>query len=260
MEIYERLAEVYDSGGWLAYSQRLLPYLHEVLKRFRFRRKRVLDLACGTGTMAIALAQEGYQVVGVDRSAAMLREAEKKARQAGAEVTLVKQDMRKLALKEPVDLVTCFFDSINYLLSYQDLVTTFEGVGRFLRPGGLFVFDMNTPFGLAAHWDLHKQGRNLGDIAIMGESSYDPQKRLGTIRITVFKKVPGRRVDQLFEKFTEIHTERAYSRKEVKNALREGGLKLLACYDCMTFQRPGKKTGRILYVTTTAKKSSLKAR
>jgi SAM-dependent methyltransferase len=258
MEIYERLAEVYDRGGWLAYSQRLLPYLQAVLKRFRFRRKRVLDLACGTGTMAVALAQEGYQVVGVDRSAAMLREARKKAQKSGVDVVFLKQDMRKLALKEPVDLVTCFFDSINYLLSYQGLVTTFEKVRRALRPGGLFVFDMNTATGLAAHWDYHKEGRDLGDVAIIGDNSYDPQKRLGTIRITVFKKVPGGKVHQLFEKFTEIHTERAYSRSEVKTALREGGLKLLACYDCMTFRRPGKRAGRILYVATPARKPSVK--
>jgi predicted TPR repeat methyltransferase len=55
MKLYDRLAEVYDSGGWDEYSRRLLPYLHEVLRRFRFRQKSVLDMACGTGTLAIAL-------------------------------------------------------------------------------------------------------------------------------------------------------------------------------------------------------------
>lgn len=251
MEIYERLAEVYDSGGWVEYSRRLLPYLREVLRRFQFRQRRVLELACGTGTVAIALADEGYQVIGVDRSAAMLREAKKKARQAGVEITFLQQDIRELVLEEPVDLATCFFDSINYLLSYQDLVCAFGNVARVLRPGGLFVFDMNTAAGLASHWDYRKGGRDLGDVAIIGTNSYDPQKKLGTIRITVFK-----RVNDLYEKFTEVHTERAYSRHDVKIALREGGLKLLANYDCMTFRRPGRKAGRILYVTTGAKKPS----
>jgi ubiquinone/menaquinone biosynthesis C-methylase UbiE len=229
MKLYDRLAEVYDSGGWDEYSRRLLPYLHEVLRRFRFRQKSVLDLACGTGTLAIALAQEGYRVVGVDRSAAMLQQARDKSRQAKVQVTFLRQDMRKLSLKEGVDLATCFFDSINYLLSYQDLVSTFARVAWALNPGGLFVFDINTPSGLASHWDHHKGARDLGDVAIIGTNSYDPENKLGTISITVFKK-------------------RAYSTSEVKNALREGGLKLLAHYDCMTFRRPGKKTGRILCV------------
>ena len=249
MDFYERLAEVYDSGGWMEYSRRLLPYLQEILRRFRFRQKRVLELACGTGTVAIALAQEGYQVVGVDRSAAMLREARKKTRLAGVEITFLRQDMRKLVLEEPVDLVTCLFDSINYLLSYQDLVRTFEKVARVLRPKGLFVFDMNTAAGLASDWNYRKGGRDLGDVAVIGSNSYDPQKKLGTIRITVFKKV-----NDLFEKFTEVHTERAYSRSEVKEALGDGGLKLLTSYDCMTFRRPNRNTGRILYVATTEKK------
>ncbi len=253
MEIYQHLAMVYDSGGWGEFSRRLFPYLQGVLRRFRFQPERVLDLACGTGTMAIALAHEGYQVVAVDRSAAMLREAERKAQQDGVQVFFLKQDMRELSLPEPVDLVTCFFDSINYLLSYQDLVRTFQRIAKVLTSEGLFVFDMNTPAGLASNWSYRKDGRDLGDVAIIGTNSYDPEKKLGTIRITVFKKVNRL---CLYEKFTEVHTERAYTRREVKAALAEGNLKLMAHYDCMTFQRPGRKTGRILYVATRRGKSS----
>jgi ubiquinone/menaquinone biosynthesis C-methylase UbiE len=256
MEIYERLAEVYDQGGWAEYSQRLLPYLREVLRRFRFSKKKVVELACGTGTLAVALAQDGYQVVGVDRSAAMLRQARKKARQAGVSVTFIKQDIRELSLRDPVDLATCFFDSINYLLCYQDLVRAFACVARVLNPRGLFVFDMNTAIGLADHWDYHKGGRDLGDAAIIGSNTYDPRRKLGTIRITVFKKIASQGVESLFEKFTETHSERAYRPSEIKNALQEGGLKLLASYDCMTFSRPGKKTGRILYVAQREKKAT----
>jgi hypothetical protein len=72
---------------------------------------------------------------------------------------------------------------------------------------------------------------------------------LGTILITVFKKINTQGVSSLYEKFTERHTERAYKTEEVKNALQEVGLKLLGNYDCMTFRKPNKTTGRILYVT-----------
>jgi len=184
----------------------------------------------------------------VDRSAAMLREAQKKARQAGLAVTFLKQDIRQLRLERSVDLATCFFDSINYLLSYGDLTKTLAAVGRALNPGGLFVFDMNTVRGLTSSWDVHHSGRDLGDVAIIGSNSYDPEKMLGTIRISVFKKIKSHGVASLYEKFTEVHTERAFPTEEIKNALQEGGLKLLASYDCMTFRKPNKTTGRILYV------------
>ncbi|MFC1683614.1 class I SAM-dependent DNA methyltransferase [Candidatus Zixiibacteriota bacterium] len=251
-EIYERLAEVYDQGGWAEYSQRLFPYLQEVLRRYRFRKKRMADLACGTGTLALSMSQKGYQVVGVDRSAAMLREARKKARQEKISVTFLKQDIRELRLVEPVDLVTCFFDSINYLLSYGDLVKAFASVAQALHRGGLFIFDINTAAGLAAHWDHHRGGRDLGDVAIIGTNSFDPRKKLGTIRITVFKKIKSKGVESLYERFSEVHTERAYATREVKSALVDGGLKLSASYDCMTFRRPNKATGRILYVAERA--------
>jgi hypothetical protein len=151
-------------------------------------------------------------------------------------------------MDETVDLATCFFDSMNYLLSYGDLVKTFCSVHRTLHSGGLFVFDMNTPTGLASQWDAHDGSRDLGDIAIIGSSQYDPQSMLGTIRITVFRKINSQGVSSLYEKFTETHTERAYPTEEVGDALQEGRLKLLACYDCMTFRKPNKATGRILYV------------
>jgi SAM-dependent methyltransferase len=248
MEIYDRLAEIYDRGGWEAYSRRMFPYLRKVLRRYRLQKGRIAELACGTGTLAIALSQQGYQVVGVDRSKAMLQVARDKARQAGAAVTFLHQDIRRLSLDEPMDLVTCFFDSMNYLLSYGDLVKTFCRVHRALQPGGLFIFDMNTPMGLASHWDAHDGSRDLGDIAIIGSSQYDPKAMLGTIRITVFRKITSGGVSSLYEKFTEVHTERAYPADEVRGALQEGRLKPLASYDCMTFRKPNKATGRILYV------------
>ena len=247
MKIYDRLADVYDRGGWESYSRRMFPYLEKVLRRYRFQKKNVAELACGTGTLAIALCREGFQVVGVDRSEAMLRVARDKARQAGAEVTFLKQDIRRLSLDRPVDLATCFFDSMNYLLSYGDLVKTFCRVQQALNPGGLFVFDMNTAAGLASRWDAHDGSRDLGDVAIIGSSQFDPRAMLGTIRITVFRKLTSEGVSSLFEKFSEVHTERAYSDDEVRSALEEGRLRPLASYDCMTFRKPGKDTGRILY-------------
>jgi len=246
--IYDRLADIYDRGGWESYSRRMFPYLEKVLRRYRFQKKRVAELACGTGTLAIALAGKGYQVVGVDLSEAMLRVARDKAGRAGAAVTFLRQDIRRLRLDGPVDLATCFFDSMNYLLSYGDLVKTLCRVHRALAPGGLFVFDMNTPAGLASRWDAHDGSRDLGDVAIIGSSQYDPKAMLGTIRITVFRKISSGGVSSLYERFTEVHTERAYRDDEVRAALQEGGLNPLAGYDCMTFRKPNKAAGRILYV------------
>jgi len=248
MKIYDRLADIYDRGGWESYSRRMFPYLEKVLRRYRFQKKRVAELACGTGTLAISLAQQGYRVVGVDRSEAMLRVARDKARQAGAAVNFLQQDIRRLSLDGPVDLATCFFDSMNYLLSYGDLVKTFCGVHRSLHPGGLFIFDMNTPTGLASRWDAHDGSRDLGDVAIIGSCEYDPKAMLGTIRITVFRKISSGGVSSLYERFTEVHTERAYRDDQVRTALEEGGLNLKTVYDCMTFRKPNKGSGRILYV------------
>ena len=81
----------------------------------------LLDLACGTGTIAVALAQRGYRVIGVDRSEEMLAVAEEKARRAGVDLFLICQDMRSFELAEQVDAALSLFDSLNYLVEEGDL-------------------------------------------------------------------------------------------------------------------------------------------
>lgn len=101
----------------------------------------LVDLACGTGNSAIPWSRRrGWTVIGVDRSAAMLRQARRKSRA----VRWVRQDLRDLALETTVDFATCHFDALNHVLTTADLQRVFRRVARVLRPGGLFQFDLNT--------------------------------------------------------------------------------------------------------------------
>jgi SAM-dependent methyltransferase len=103
--IYERYAEFYDESGQIGYSLRMIPYLWQVLERHGFQGNSALDLACGTGTMALAMAQRGWRAYGVDASAAMLAQARRKAEEAGLPLLLSQQDMRTFILPERVDSV-----------------------------------------------------------------------------------------------------------------------------------------------------------
>jgi len=82
----------------------------------------------------------------VDASPAMLAQARRKAAELGLAVEFSQQDMRYFALPAPVDLVSCCYDSINYLLSVDDLRSTCRRVAAALAPGGLFLCDANSPW------------------------------------------------------------------------------------------------------------------
>jgi SAM-dependent methyltransferase len=103
--------------------------------------RRVLDAACGTGSSFVPLLERGYEVVGCDISPAMVDRA--RARANGA-ADVVVADLRELPWRERFDLVTCVDDSINYLLSEDDLVAALREIHAALRPGGLALFDFNS--------------------------------------------------------------------------------------------------------------------
>src|SRR5437899_3219694 len=136
-------AEVYSKYGYNQFSARVAELLPRVLRALHLTPDRVLDVPCGEGTFALEMARKGYQTTGVDRSSAMLGVARRKAREARATIRFVERDMRALRFHDEFDLVTSWYDSLNYLLRLDDLNKTFAGVFRSLRPGGSFLFDKN---------------------------------------------------------------------------------------------------------------------
>lgn len=243
MEPYSRFAEVYDRVGCLSFSEKVFPYLHKLLGRYRFQGKKVLDLACGTGALTRELAKAGFEVIGLDRSPSMLEKAKGKAKKDGLEIPYLQGDMRDFLLPHKVDLVTCLFDSINYILRYDELETVFGNVYRALNPQGMFIFDMNTVSGLSSGWDDKKTGEDLGDLAVIWDYSWDEGVRLATLEVTVFQKKGN-----FYRKFKEVHRERGYDPKSVTKALQRKGLEVLDRFRCLSFAKPSKDTQRVMYI------------
>jgi SAM-dependent methyltransferase len=247
LTIYERYAEIYDRSGQIGFSLRMLPYLQDVLARHSFQGHSMLDLACGTGTVALAFASQGWRVYGVDASQAMLAQARKKAEEAGQTLLLSRQDMRSFILPERVDLVTCLFDSLNYLLTVEDLQQTFTCVAAHLRPGGLFVCDMNTIWALSEVWDHHTYFSESDDMAIVMQSEYAEEPHIATVRLVAFV-----RQGELYDRIDETHRERGYAERTISAAMERAGLDVLATYECFTFDPPVSRSPRILWVATPA--------
>ena len=148
-------AEVYSKYGYNAFSARVAELLPRVLTMLRVTPVQVLDLSCGEGTFAVKMAEKGYRTAGVDRSPSMLRLARREAREARVNVRFTESDVRSLRFHEEFDLVTSWYDSLNYLLRLNDLKKAFAGAFRGLRPGRFFLFDMKTPGTLSQGWQRH---------------------------------------------------------------------------------------------------------
>ncbi|MEM1684425.1 MAG: class I SAM-dependent methyltransferase [Thermosphaera sp.] len=244
--IYREFARFYASGPYPEYSRRMAELLPAVLERFGAKAKTLLDLACGEGTFSVLMAQQGFKVTGVDASPEMLRFARKKAEDAGVEVQFIEQDMRALSLPEEFDLVTCWDDSLNYLLEYEELAKTFSNVAQVLNRAGLFIFDMNTIYGLAVGWQrqhAHVE-QDTDELFEVHRTGYDYERNTATLKITGFV-----REGELWRRIDEEHCERGYTLSEIRKALSAAGLEEIACFgNLREMSEPKPDSGRVWFV------------
>ena len=131
MSHYDGLAGSYDAMMTDAAYQKRAKWLEKLFRKSKIPVQTVLDLACGTGTIACMLAEKGYIVTATDGSEEMLTEAARKA--ADLDVAqppfFLHQSMPRLRLAEPVDAVVSTLDSLNYLTRPKDVQETFRRVG-----------------------------------------------------------------------------------------------------------------------------------
>jgi SAM-dependent methyltransferase len=235
--MYDGYAAVYDAIGQGYFSARLAEWALQWLVARGAPPKHVLDLACGTGDAALVFAAAGCAVAGLDRSIPMLEIARGKARDAGYAITFVEDDIRELEPRtknqEPgtaadflgsrFDLVTCFYDSLNYLIDDRDLDRVFAGVAAALRPGGYLIFDINSAAEYTTWDDRDVVTFDGRDCMVYNQLSYEPAARLAHGRIVWFVREIER-----WWRGEETHTQRAWSDAEVGAALAGAGLALVA--------------------------------
>jgi ubiquinone/menaquinone biosynthesis C-methylase UbiE len=244
--MYNEFARFYAQGDWPRYSAQMAKLLPTVLEHFGLWPRSVLDLACGEGTFAMAMAERGLRVTGVDQSPEMLDVARERAATESLKVDFLQQDMRSLRLRGRFDLVTCWFDSLNYLLEIDELAQAFAGVTRVLDKNGIFIFDVNTIRALAAEWVREPCYIHLDsqDLFLASVPQYDPATRIASLHITGFARENDRwvRVD-------EVHRERGYTVKEIRQCLKGAGLHELACWASLDrMEKPGRGTARVWFV------------
>lgn len=206
---YDTLMKGIEYKEWVDYTVGLFKY-------YGHKPEKILDLACGTGSATVELARRGYQVVGLDKSAHMLEIFKEKR---GAEkVEVMISDMTDFKLAEPVDAVTCYFDSVNYLTEERLVRKCFKSVHHALADKGLFVFDMNTIYGLEKVWGTNVLIREMDNIYSVWKSVYDASRHLSTLYLTLFV-----RNGTTYERVDEVHQERAYPLGKVREFLTGAG-------------------------------------
>lgn len=251
MQPYTGFAAVYDLfmdnvpyDDWADYVQKLL-------KKNKIEDGLLLELGCGTGSMTRCLASKGFDMIGIDYSEEMLGIARDINSKGENNILYLCQDMREFELYGTVKAVISVCDSMNYILSEQDLLQVFKLVNNYLDPKGVFIFDLDTEYAYREILGDNTISENREEGSFIWENTYYEEEQMNEINLTLFVPQEGKPESEeevLYRKYEEIHYRRAYDIARIKELIEEAGMEWIAVYDSLTMKKPKKGCERVYII------------
>ena len=241
MEAYKNLAASYDRLTNDVDYEATVEFYMQILEREGVKPRTAVDLACGTGSVTEILARKGYDVLGVDMSEEMLTVAAMKLMEQGFMPRFSCQLLQNLRLPRAVDMAVCALDSLDYILNPDDCKEAIRRVWKALNPGGIFIFDVNTPEKLRA-MDGQVFLDEDDDVYCVWRGEFDEQTNICTYGMDLFQ-----RKGRMWERSCEEHREYAYSQQQLTDYLKAAGFTHIEVYADRCFEAPREGEQRIYF-------------
>jgi len=241
MDAYKNLAFCYDRLTNDVDYCAVVDFYHDILAAEGVKPRTVADLACGTGSVSLLLARRGYQVTGVDMSEEMLTVAADKAQSLENRPVFACQKLQQLQLPRGVDLAVSGLDSMNYITDPADCEKAIQRVYKALNPGGIFIFDVNTPEKLRA-MDGQVFLDEDDDVYCVWRGEFDEGTNICSYGMDLFQRV-GRNWQRSFEE----HREYAYTQDQLERYLKNAGFSHIRVYGDRHMGAPTDKDQRIYF-------------
>lgn len=240
--MYNDFAYVYDDLIRVDIEyDKVCDYIENIFTMYDKSPSLVCDLACGTGNITVPMAQRGYDMIGVDVSPEMLDVARSK-NSNGKDILYLCQNLKKLDLYGTCDAFLCMTDGFNYITSIDSLKKIFKKIRTcFIEPDGIFVFDISSVYKLKNVLGGNTFIYNTDEIFYTWENSY--KEPFCKMELNFFKKD-----GEGYLRFEESQIQRAYTKNQIFNALKEGGFSNVDVYGGYTFESPEKDENRLTFV------------
>lgn len=241
MGAYEALAVSYDRLTNDVDYEATVAFYQEILNREGLHPRTAVDLACGTGSVTALLARNGLKVIGVDMSEEMLTVAQQKAAQLPRAPQFICQRLEQLWLPRGVDLAVCALDSLDYITDPDLCRQAIRRIYKALNPGGIFIFDVNTPEKLRA-----MDGQVFLDedenVYCVWRGEFDENTNICSYGMDLFQ-----RRGKLWQRSFEEHQEYAYSQQQLTDYLKEAGFTHIQVYADRILEAPRPGEQRIYF-------------
>ena len=241
MDCYENLAVSYDRLTNDVDYEATVEFYNAILERENMRPRTAVDLACGTGSVTAILARQGLNVIGMDMSEEMLTVAMEKVMDLEQPPRFICQKLQQLHLPRGVDMAVCALDSLDYITDPNDCAEAIRRVYKVLNPGGIFIFDVNTPEKLRA-MDGQVFLDEDDDVYCVWRGEFDEETNICSYGMDLFQ-----RRGELWERSFEEHREYAYSREQLTAFLKSAGFTHIEVYADRRFEAPAEGEQRIYF-------------
>ncbi|MDZ7719557.1 MAG: class I SAM-dependent methyltransferase [Balneolaceae bacterium] len=246
---YSVLADIYDTVMSDVDYETWADYIDEIILMHQPTARSILELACGTGTIALSLEElDCYKITATDGSEDMIRIAKRKAATVNSEIDFHTMNFLDLSFDESFDVIYMVFDSLNYLHTKDDIIQLHDEVKNILNPGGIFVYDFTTPRNSRkAIRFLDNESKDInGEYRYHRKSSFNAKERIHTNRFYI-EKIDGSSGD-IIEKFKEQHQQKIYTLNELKSVIKETDFEIIQAYDGFELKPAHPKSLRITMV------------
>ncbi len=241
MNDYHALAQSYDRLTNDVDYGKIVDFYHAILEIEGIKPRTAADLACGTGSVALELAKRGYRVIGADMSEQMLTVASQRSQQLPQPPLFVQQKLQHFRLPKAVDMAVCALDGLDYITEPADCEKAIRQVYRALNPGGIFIFDVNTPEKLRA-----MDGQVFLDedenVYCVWRGEFDEESNILSYGMDLFQR-QGRTWVRSFEE----HREYAYTARQLKQYLKNAGFTHIRIYGDGRMEAPRDGEQRIYF-------------
>ena len=237
---YGSIAPIYDALMSHVNYHFWAHYINSIFNNEADNPEIILECACGSGILASHLAEYGYKIYGFDKSEEMIAVAN--ARDKNENLDFIPASFSDFPIEREYDGAICLYDSINYILTGDEVIQFLERIKQTLKPGGVFIFDICTRYNSSVHFIKYVDEGVIDGWKYYRFSDYSPVTH---IHVNKFKLY---RLDNPKVMFTEDHTQFIYSMRQIRDFIKRSGFKLAAEYDDMTFNKAEYQSFRIHYV------------
>jgi SAM-dependent methyltransferase len=252
MTIFSNYARYYD----LMYKEKDYAaegdFVHSMIQEYAPQTRSILELGCGTGLHAAAMAEHGYRLCGIDRSPAMLDSAVRRLEtlrpDLAERLSFSEGDIRTVRLKATFDVVISLFHVMSYQTTNEDVLASFITARQHLNRGGIFLFDCWFGPGVLSGKPTVRQKRFTDDhieVTRTAEPHMDAVNNRTDVKYTILIRDTSRKT---VEEVNEVHSMRYFFKPEIDLFASQAGLAVIHCAEWMSLREPGFDTWSACFI------------